>query len=183
MAVDVDRWQPDHQLVPAILAGSPTVMADLCLADRAWAVAGLHRAGHTAEQICDRLDCALRTVRTLLASPMVAVCTLLQEESENFADEYRMSHGEIARLTRELREVSASANRYREQLLGLIAVDPEAPATFPCGCPRTKYNTYIAPKTGKAGCRKHRTLAVERHRANARNARLIGEGVIRTAGG
>lgn len=173
---DEDGWRPDALLIPAILAGSPTTMRDLSLPDRAWVVVGLTRAGYTAEAIADRLKpCSVRVIRAVLAEPLAHVCARLQEESEAFADEYRMAHGEIERLSRELREATAAGNRYRKQLIDLIDVDPDTPPTFPCGCERTRYNTYVAPKTGKAGCRRHRGAAVARHRAKARQ---IGGGVI-----
>ena len=53
---DAKGWRPDHLLVPAVLAGSPVTMADLAPADRAWAVAGLMRAGHTADRAADEAD-------------------------------------------------------------------------------------------------------------------------------
>jgi hypothetical protein len=164
-AVHEARWRPDDQLIPAILAGSPTVMRNLAPADRAWVIAGLRRAGLTAEAISDRLSCSLRQVRAIAAEPLTAVCRLLQEESETFAAELRMTREELRARGGELRAAESAANRYKLQLFRLLdATLTEPPPTFPCGCPRTRYNTYIAPKTGKVGCREHRRLAVARHR-------------------
>ncbi|AKY02786.1 hypothetical protein SEA_WALELIANO_71 [Mycobacterium phage Waleliano] len=153
---DTKGWQPDLLLVPALLAGSPTTMADLCPADRAWAVAGLMRAGHTAERIRDRMGCSLRTVRMVSAWAATTAMMLLQEETEHFQDEYRMQASEIARLTRELATSEATAKRYQDQLANVLDsyLTGEAGPSFPkCGHPKTKYNTYTAPKTGKTSCR------------------------------
>ena len=153
---DTKGWRPDLLLVPALLAGSPTTMADLCPADRAWAVAGLMRAGHTAERIRDRMGCSLRTVRMVSAWAATTAMMLLQDETEHFQDEHRMQASEIARLTRELATSEATAARYQDQLARMIdrlQLDGGIP-TFPkCGHPKTKYNTYTAPKTGKTSCR------------------------------
>lgn len=160
------RWRPDDLLIPAILAGSPTSMRDLTPADRAWVVAGLRRAGFTAEAISDRLGCSLRQVRAVAAEPLAAVCRLLQEESEHFAAELRMTREELRARGAELRAAESASARYKLQLFRLLDItmaEPQHP-TFACGCPRTRYNTYIAPKTGKIGCREHRRLAVVRYR-------------------
>ncbi|ABD58190.1 hypothetical protein PBI_COOPER_73 [Mycobacterium phage Cooper] len=153
---DAKGWKPDYLLVPAILAGSPVTMADLAPADRAWAVAGLMRAGHTAERIRDRMGCSLRTVRMVSAWAATTACMLLQEESEHFADEHRMQASEIARLGRELATSEATAARYQDQLARMIdrlQLDGGIPSFPKCGHPKTKYNTYTAPKTGKTSCR------------------------------
>lgn len=158
------RWRPDDQLISAILAGSSTVMRDLLPADRAWVVAGLRRAGLTAEAISDRLSCSLRQVRAIAAEPLTAVCRMLQEESEAFAAELRMTREELRAAGAELHTAEAACARYKVQLSRLLDLHLALPSVFSCGCPRTKYNSYIAPKTGKVGCREHRRLAVARHR-------------------
>ena len=169
------RWRPDDQLVQAVLAGSPTTMRDLAPADRAWVVAGLKRAGHTAEQIKDRLGCSLRQVRAILADPLTAVCRLLQEESEHFTNELRMAQAELRALTLEAREIAAARDRYKGQLFNLLDahLTEGSVSTFVCGCPRTRYNTYVAPKTGKAGCREHRRQAVARCREKSRQGVVL----------
>jgi hypothetical protein len=162
------RWRPDELLVPAILAGSPTVMRDLQPPDRAWVVAAMQREGMTAEAISDRLDCSLRQVRAIAAEPLTAVCRLLQEESEAFAAELRMTQEELRCRGIEARAAQAAADRYKLQLFRLLDIAMAPPSTFPCGCPRTKYNSYVAPKTGKVGCRECRRRAVLRYRERAR---------------
>lgn len=168
------RWRPDELLIPAILAGSATTMRDLGAADRSWVVAGLRRNGLTAEQIRDRLRCSLRQVRAIAAEPLTAVCRLLQDESEHFADELRLVHGELRLLGIEHRQTMAARDRYKTQLLNLLDahLTEGGVSTFPCGCPRTAYNTYVAPKTGKAGCREHRRLAVARHRERLKSGNV-----------
>lgn len=153
---DARGWRPDHLLIPALLAGSPTTMADLAPPDRAWAVAGLMRAGHTAEQIRDRMGCSLRLVRTVSAWAATTAMMLLQEETEHFQDEHRMASVELRRLAGELVVAEQTAARYQRQLTNMLDsyMLGEAGPTFPkCGHPKTKYNTYTAPKTSKTSCR------------------------------
>ena len=176
-------WRPDDQLIPAIMAGSRVRWTSLTLADRAWAVAGLYwRQGWTAEAIGARLGCGVRAVRAALADPSAVICWLLQEESEHFADELCLVQGELRMLAGALAEATADATRYREQLRRMIdtALVDGSVALFPCGCPRTRYNTYVAPKTGKAGCREHRRRAVAKHRQRARQ---VSDGLVGTAPG
>ncbi|AHZ95334.1 hypothetical protein HL05_gp074 [Mycobacterium phage Manad] len=168
-------WQPDHSLVPAILAGSPVTMKQLRPPDRAWAVAVLRRMGYTAELIADWLSCSLRLVHTISADSAVLV-QLYLDHTETTGNEHRMLASEVARLAEALADAEAAAERYRQQRDRLIAVGSSDKAAFPCGCPRTRYNTYVAPKTGKAGCRHHRTLAVARHRARKRQAAGVASG-------
>lgn len=172
-AVDPVRWRPDELLVPAILAGSATTMHDLAPADRAWVIAALLRPGQcTAEAIADRMRCTVRQVRFIAADPLTAVCRLLQDESEHFADELRLVRDELRVATIELRTTGSARDRYKDQLIRLLDahLTEGSVGTFVCGCPRTRYNTYVAPKTGKSGCREHRRRAVERHRERLRSS-------------
>lgn len=162
---------PDLLLIPALMEPDcKTTWADMTEADRAWACAGMRRAGMTAQQMADRLRCALRTVRSMLAEPICAVCWLLQEESEHFADELRMTRDELRRETLDRIAASHAAERYKGQLINLLDAHLlEGPVgIFPCGCPMTTYNTYTAPKTKKRGCRRHRGMAVQRCRERQR---------------
>jgi len=167
-AEDAEGWTPDELLVPALLAGSPTTMADLSPHDRAWAVAALKLEGLTAEAIKDRLGCSLRLVRAELASPGAVMARLYLIEREAFADTLRMTQADVARLDRERAQAERAAERYKAQLdrlLDRLQLDGTVP-TFPkCGHPKTRYNTYRAPKTGKQGCRRCRTDAQTRYRA------------------
>ncbi|URC18186.1 hypothetical protein SEA_ZENTENO07_85 [Mycobacterium phage Zenteno07] len=164
-----ERWAPDELLVPAILAGSRTRMADLSAPDRAWVVAHMKLAGYTAEQTADRLDCSVRSVRSVWSDAGVIVALYLTE-ADNFGNTYRMLDGELRQMAVALGEAERDRDRYKAQLdrmLDTLMTDGRV-LSFPCGCPRTRYNTYVAPKTGKAGCREHRRLAVARHRARRR---------------
>lgn len=171
-----ERWRPDDLLIPAILdPRNCTVMADLSVADQAWVVAGLKRLGYTAEFTAERLECSVRSVRSIMAGAGVIVMLYL-DEADNFGDTYRMSEAELRRLSRELADATSARDRYKVQLDRLLDahLTEGAVSTFPCGCPRTKYNTYIAPKTGKAGCREHRRLAVQRCRERKRTRPIQG---------
>lgn len=168
--LDDEDWRPDELLVPALMAGSSITMADLDGRDRAWAVAGMKLEGLTAEQIKDRLDCSLRWVRTLAAEPGAVFARLYMIEREAFARTLEMHQGEIKRLARAL----AEAERDRDRTIGernrLIA---RSSGAFPrCGHPRTRYNTYRAPKTGKESCRRCHADAQARYEAKKAAARL-----------
>ena len=173
------RWHPDEQLVPAILAGGGHRMSDLSPHDRAWVVAELKDRGLTADQIRSWLGCSLRTVRFIAAEPAVDMARLYLRERENFADELRMNSTEVRRLAAELATTAAERDRYKLQLDRLLDahLTGEAGPTFRCGHPKSKYNTYTAPKTGKTSCRcchadaqadyRARTAAAQRDAATA----------------
>lgn len=173
----LSEWRPDELLVPALLAGSRTSLDDLNGCDRAWVVVVMtDDEGMTAEEIADRLDCAVRTVRTMLAGPEVALCRLYRAEVEAFTRTLDMTGGEVSRLTAALVTAEAECSRIkvqRDRLLG-VALAERAGETHRCGCAVTRYNTYVDPR-GKRQCREHRRLAVARHRAKAK---LVGEGVV-----
>lgn len=169
---DIPRWSPDELLVPAILAGSRTTMADLGAADRAWAVLTLRDAGHTAKFIAEMMGCSVRTVYDVLADEVGQVMRRYMDTAEHFDQEHRMAASEVARLDRTLTETAMERDRYRDQLRRvldqLMGGDSYTGPRFRCGCPRTRYNTYTAPKTGKSGCRYHRTMAQARYRERQR---------------
>lgn len=150
-----EDWRPDELLVPALLAGSPTTMADLGGCDRAWAVAGLKLEGLTAEQIKERLGCSLRLVRQIASEPGAIFARLYLIEREAFGDTLRMMQADVARLDRERRDAASAAARYKAQLDRLLDahLTGELGPTFRCGHAKTRYNTYVAPKTGKESCR------------------------------
>lgn len=172
---NTDRWYPDDQLVPAILAGGPHTAATMGDADRAWAVAGLRLAGLSITDIADRLECSKRTVLAISADPLCILAGLYQRSHEASRDELRMTASEVRRLDAALREARRDRDRYKAQLDRMVdrmlTAAPTTPghsdaAVFPrCRHPRTRYNTYIAPVTGKASCRKCRAAAQRRYRA------------------
>lgn len=167
---DLTGWKPDALLVPALLAGSPTRMDDLNGADRAWAVVVMtDDEAMTAEEIADRLDCSLRLVRTILAGPEAALTRLYRAEVEAFEMTHSMQSGEVTRLATALADTEAERDRLaaqRDRLLQLTLAE-RAGEVHRCGCPVTRYNTYIDPR-GKRQCREHRRQAVARHRARKR---------------
>lgn len=175
---DPPKWSPDDQLLPALLAGSRTIRyAELSPGDRAWAIAGLRRAGVTAEAIEAQMTCSLRQVRAVAAQPAAILATFYMNESEAFADTLRMYQGEVARLTREAADAITERDRYREQLGRMIdaAMTGELGPTFPkCSHPKTRYNTYEHRKngelTGKTSCRMCHAEAQAEYRARKRNA-------------
>lgn len=154
---DVERWHPDHHLVDAILAGSSTTVADLSGPDRSWVVAGLTRAGLTAEDIADRLKpCSLRLVRSIRAEPMTLVCHMYQDEASHFADELRMVSVELTRALADLRAERDEAARVREQrdrMIDSMAIGEPVRLCRRGAHVMDRWNTYVHAKTGKKQCR------------------------------
>ncbi|AYB70614.1 hypothetical protein SEA_SERENDIPITOUS_73 [Mycobacterium phage Serendipitous] len=163
-------WRPDEMLVPALLAGSPTTMDDLDGCDRVWAVVVMTDDEEmTAEAIAERLGCSLRLVRTILADPSTVLMRMYRAEAETFERELDMVSGEVQRLASALATTEAERDRMqvqRDRLLQ-VALAERAGETHSCGCPVSRYNTYVSP-SGKMGCREHRRLAVARHRARSK---------------
>lgn len=156
-----DRWEPDAQLIAAVLAGSPTTMSDLAQADRCWAVAGLVLAGLTAEDIADRLACSLRAVRAVRADPMTQLCIMYQQEADHFASELRLARAELGRAVADRRDCTAEAQRLHRQLGHLIAARSAEPGRCGNGHPRDAVNLYLRPD-GRPQCR---ACAADRQRA------------------
>ncbi|WP_237075649.1 hypothetical protein [Mycobacteroides abscessus] len=147
------RWMPDDQLIPAVLAGNSRRMEDLDIPDRCWLVAGLTLAGLTAEEIADRLCCCLRLVRSVRAMELTMVCTLMQKDANNFADELRLAQGELKARDHELDELRAELARTKGKLDRMI--DEKIVGFRICenGHVMDRYNSYVQEKTGKTFCR------------------------------
>lgn len=160
---EVQRWEPDDQLIASYLAG-PRPELDLSPADRSWVVAGLTLAGHTAEDIAERIGRSLRLVRTVRSDPMTLVCMFYQLESATFENEQRLANSQSESLARELSSAQQELARVRNQLNRLIGR-----TTFGCGHPLDKYNTYSwTDRRGrkKQSCRTcHRKRAAERRKS------------------
>lgn len=156
-----DRWEPDDQLVPSLLAG-PRPELKLSQADRSWAVAGLTLAGKTAEDIAERLGVSLRLVRTIRSDPMTQVCLFYQHEVATFESELRMANSDHHDLGQQLSSTEAELARVKAQLNRIIG-----PTTFRCGHPRTKYNTqtWTDRSTGR---KKSKCLTCHRDRMTAK---------------
>lgn len=167
------RWTPDEQLVPAVLAGSSARrMADLCDADRSWAVAGMSAAGCTAEEIAYRLGCSLRLVRTIRAAPMTRVCTYALTETRNFTDELRLRDSALAGLRAQLSAAADESAALRVQRDNLIeAAAARSTVCGRCGTALCGYNLY--ENGGKRYCRacgRRRAQEARDRRAAARRA-------------
>ncbi|MBV9923178.1 MAG: hypothetical protein JOY78_20325 [Pseudonocardia sp.] len=167
------RWSPDDQLISAILAGTGAKMSALGDSDRAWVVAGLTLAGHTAEDIADRMACSLRLVRSIRAMDMTQLCLHMHIESRNFTDELRLARADARSARGELAATNAELTRVRAQLNRLIDAQITAGAVFGCGHPRDRYNTYVHEPTGKLHCRTCHRKRQQRHRDERRAAAQI----------
>lgn len=144
---------PDDQLIPAVLAGNSRRMEDLEIPDRCWLVAGMTLAGLTADEIKDRLGCSLRLVRSVRAMEFTMVCTLMQTEANNFADELRLAHGELKARDHQLDELRAELERTKSKLNRMIDEKIVGVRLCSAGHAMDKYNTYVQEKTGKVFCR------------------------------
>ena len=163
------RWAPDDQLVPAILAGSCRKISSLGDSDRSWAVAGLVRAGLTAEDIADRMGCSLRMIRTIRAQDMTQVCLYLQKESAAFADECSAAGSEIRGLRAELSRVRDDHRRVRERLDRVLDAHlAGVPLCRRCQTPMQGYNLY--EHNGKRFCRECHRLRQSEYRARTRKS-------------
>ncbi len=165
----VQRWEPDDQLVPAILAGSPRRMSDLSAPDRCWLVAGLTLARLTAEDIADRMGCSLRLVRTIRAEDMTQVCLRMQQETHAFTDEVRLARSEHRSALAALAAVTAERDRLRTRLDRLMDAHLVGENPCPrCGTPLAGYNAYTwRARTFCRECHRRRQAS---YRAKAKEA-------------
>jgi len=148
------RWKPDEQMVHAILAGTGPKMAVLPAADRCWVVAALSLAGLSAEEIADRMACSLRQVRVVRALDMYQMASLTQTETKTFTDEVRLLRSELTAANQRIAELDSEASRVKIQRDNLIdAHMVGAKVCGRCGEPKTGYNLWVDPKTGKEHCR------------------------------
>lgn len=165
--LDRRRWEPDLQLIPAVLAGGGRKMSQLDTPDRCWVVAGLTVAGLTAEEIADRLDCSLRLVRSIRAEDMTAVCTYVQTESKNFTDELRLSVSQARQTATRLSQVEAELARTKGKLDRMIDAHIVGAKCCPkCSTPMTGYNLYVW--NGKDYCRECHRQRSKLHRDRRR---------------
>lgn len=150
------RWEPDNQMVAAVLS-SPKAwrgMTQLCDWDRAWLVAGLTLAGMTAKDIAERLDCSLRLVRSIRAEDRTQACVAAQQDNHLLTDDLRSERCEHGLTRRELFEALAASERLQlklDQILDKLVIGGTVD-TFPrCQHPNVPYNTYI--HDGRKRCR------------------------------
>lgn len=162
-----ERWEPDDQLIPACRAGGRS-MADLDTPDRCWAVAGMTRAGLTAETIADLLDCSLRLVKSVRAEPMTAVCLLLMDETAAFEAETRLLRSELRATTRDVAALTSTAADLRAQLDRVIDARLTGERVDVCSAGThlmTEQNTYR--NQGRRWCRACRRENQRRYRARS----------------
>lgn len=150
-------------------------MTALAEPDRCWVVAGLGKAGLTAEEIADRLGCSLRLVRTVRAEPLTAVCTVLLSEASAFNDELRLARSEQTRLATELAETIAECQRLRGQIDRLIP--KPTGAKFPlCSAgkhPMSPTNSYrLGRRVFCRGCHADRQASYRARRLERKVVRL-----------
>jgi hypothetical protein len=145
------RWVPDDQLIPSVLAGSGRKMSQLGSSDRSWVVAGLTLAGLTAEDIADRMDCSLRLVRSIRAEDMTRVCSMMQSESRAFSDELRLVRSEAVGLQRRMSAMDQELGRAREKLGRLLDARLGVKRCGKCDSSMSGYNLYV--HNGKDFCR------------------------------
>lgn len=157
------RWQPDDQLVPAILAGSRKRMADLSDSDRSWVVAGLGIAGLTAEEIAERLKCSLRLVRSVRALPLTRAFEYAQTETTNWVNEARLASTALRAAESRIAAMESELTRARAKLSRMIdAHIVGTPSCRRCGTPWDRGNTYF--EGGKRRCRNCNRLKQQRFR-------------------
>jgi len=173
---DVDpaqpRWEPDNQMIAAILS-SPKAwrgMTQLCDWDRAWLVAGLTLAGMTAKDIAERLDCSLRLVRSIRAEDRTQACVAAQQDNHLLTDDLRTERCEHGLTRSELAEALRLNSRLQMKLDQIVdKLTTGRLESFPCGCPRVDYNMYR--HDGRAYCRQCRSDRQAKRR-NLRKATL-----------
>ncbi len=166
------RWEPDEQLVAAVLAGSSATMGSLATPDRCWLVAGLTLHGLTAEDIADRMSCSLRLVRAIRAEDMTQVCLRMQQETRHFHDELRLAHSEARTQAAALAAMTGERDRLRVQVDRIL--DAHAVGAKPCakcGTPMAGYNVYTW--RSNAYCRECHRQRQARYRARAREDALV----------
>ena len=146
------RWHPDDQLVPALLAGSSLIMADLRHEDRCWAVAGLTVAGLAGEDIRDLLKCSLRLVRKIQAMPLTAACVYMHTETAAWRNERSLTAAGYRHMVGQRDALAAELERTRDKLNRLLDAHLVGEKCCPrCGTPWDKGNTYF--NQGKRYCR------------------------------
>lgn len=163
------RWEPDNQMVAAVLA-SPKAwrgMTQLCDWDRAWLVAGLTLANMTAWEIAERLGCSLRLVRSIRAEDRTQACVAAQRDNHELTDDLRTERGEHALTRRDLAEALTREARLQtklDQIVDRLTTTGKVD-TFPrCVHPLVPYNTY--EHKGQKRCRECR----REWQANLRNS-------------
>lgn len=116
------RWEPDPQLIPAILTTPkwPRRLTDYSPADRAWIVAGLTLAGWSAQEIVHRAGGSIRLVRALRAEPFTECCRLWQLDITRLETDLRREQIAHTATHHELTQATRSAERKDRQIDQLV---------------------------------------------------------------
>lgn len=178
-AETLNAWQPDHQLIAAVLAQTRHHSTITCKTDKCWLIAGLTESERMkAEDIADRLKCSLRMVRTLLAEPRTKAFRMYFREASTFREELSLSQHELRVRTSELAAARRDVDRLKRQKDQLLdaAMTGEPIKLCKHNHLMTKYNTYEHPATGKKSCRTCRREAKQRSRSQPVDDVIDGDG-------
>lgn len=150
------RWQPDMQLVPAILLTPrwPRHLTDYDEPDRCWIIAGVDLAGWSANEIKDRIGGSIRLIRDLRSLPFTELCKLMQTEITRLETDLRVEQISHAATQNALAGEIRAAGRLKTQLdqvLDLRVVGEQVELCSRGKHPMVKYNQYI--HGGKVRCR------------------------------
>lgn len=110
-------WEPDAHLVSAALDGRVQVKK-LDAFDRAWVIAGLFRAGLTAEAIAEKCSCSLRLVFQIKAEPMTVAFLYVIDELEKRDAVILDQRAKISLLRSQLVTAEMDADRYKGRAYG-----------------------------------------------------------------
>ncbi|MCV7207042.1 hypothetical protein [Mycolicibacterium canariasense] len=116
------RWEPDLQLIPAMLVTPrwPRKLTDYEAADRAWIVAGLTLAGWPAHEIVERIGGSIRLIRALRADAMTEACRLWQLDIKRLETELRQEHIAHTATQTALTQATRDVERKNTQIDQLI---------------------------------------------------------------
>ncbi|QRY48146.1 hypothetical protein JVX93_15975 [Mycolicibacterium boenickei] len=154
-----ERWEPDAQMVAAVLSmpKSSRAMTELSDLDRCWLVAGLTLGGMTAEEIAARTKCSRRLVMSIRAEGVTQDFKVAELVAHALGDELRAERGRRAVMRQELSASDATIARLRTQVDQLLdALKAGSPVRM-CSNnrhPMLEYNTYR--HGGKERCRECR---------------------------
>ena len=175
------RWQPDLQLVPAMLVVPrwPKRLTEYEEPDRCWIVAGLTLADWSAEEIVHRIGGSIRLIRDIRSKPMTSLCTLMHEEMEKLTKELRLSEIDRAATEHELAQTTREAERLRLQRDQVIEKRKAGKPVdvFPCGHSKSSWNLYRQTGTRSNGrkftrecCRECANTRASQYRARHKTA-------------
>ena len=137
MSDDVERWEPDENLITAASAGKVTLTV-LDPPDRSWVVAALIARGHTSVSMSDLLHCSLRLINQIRILPATVACRYAAELEVELSKVRASTSAEIRAISSAVAMTQRDALRYREQRDQLIDAEkrrrqragaPPAPVT------------------------------------------------------